>query len=402
MQELKLKDFTYHLPEEKIAKYPMANRDASKLLLYRQGEMEHRVFHHLPEILEEGDVLYFNNTKVIPARMHFRKSTGALIEIFLLNPMHPSKVMEEAMQAKKSTEWQCVVGNLKKWKGESLHTTLQINNRLIQFSAFLVDRNKKIVKFTWEEEAISFLDIINHLGETPLPPYLHRESEQADLTTYQTVYGKKEGAVAAPTAGLHFTGKVLEQLQQKGVQLQELTLHVGAGTFQPIKTEEVAQHDMHVEQVVLRRENLLPLVEENKRVVAVGTTSLRTLESTYWFGVKLLKNNGNASFDIAKNDPYNPDWGELPSAAQAMKAVLEYMDHQQCTQLIGHTGIFIYPGYQFRVCEVLITNFHLPASTLILLIAAFVGDDWKKIYEEALKKDYRFLSYGDSSVLFRG
>ncbi len=393
---IQLSDYSYHLPDERIARYPVDPRDSSKLLVYKEGQIEHDNFHNLVNYLPEHSFLVFNDTKVIPARIYFRKSTGAIIEVFLLTPVAPSQRLHDAMQTTEKCVWECMIGNKKRLKeGESYE--LRIDSAL-QVNISLVDADKNRVEFSWKtsSEPVPFVEVLRCLGQIPLPPYLKRATEQKDLDTYQTVYSKVEGAVAAPTAGLHFTNNVFEQLTQKDIRHDFVTLHVGAGTFLPVKVQNVVEHAMHTEQVVFSKaliENLLRNVES---IVAVGTTSARSLESLYWFGVKLLEKESKVFF-IEKLYPYQQR--QLPTPSQSLDAVLSMMETAGIDELAGETQIFILPSYTFKICKGLITNYHQPESTLMLLVAAFVGDDWKAIYEAALKNDYRFLSYGDSSLL---
>jgi len=402
--QISLEAYDYQLPDERIARFPLDQRDHAKLLHYRQGTIQDRVFYELPDLLPSDSQLFFNNTKVIPARLFFQKESteqgpGANIEIFLLNPVAPSTIIGEAMLTKEACNWHCMIGKQKKWKaGQVLQRKLQLGETELLLKAEIVDRDEKTVRFTWDAPEVIFVDIVEAAGQVPLPPYLKREATEADRPRYQTVYSQKEGAVAAPTAGLHFTPEVLQQLSDKGFQQHYLTLHVSAGTFQPIKAQDIRQHPMHSEQVLLSRENVERLVHAAGPVIAVGTTSLRTLESLYWYGV-MLSQNPEASFRVPKLIADETPEGKTLSLSEAMQEVLDYMDRKQLDQLMGETEIFIFPGYKFRVIEGLITNFHMPKSTLILLIAALIGDDWKKIYNHALTNDYRFLSYGDSSLL---
>lgn len=402
---IQLESYHYDLPDERIARYPLEKRDQAKLLLYQNGKIQDRTFYELPKLLPAQSHLFFNATKVIPARLFFQKPAtsqgeGAHIEVFLLNPVAPSHVIGEAMLAKQKCSWHCMIGNKKKWKSELvLQKSLIVNNQEIKLSASLENTEKQIVSFSWDQSEITFVDIVEAIGRTPLPPYLKREATDEDKPRYQTVYSRNEGAVAAPTAGLHFTPEVLKALETNGIQQDYLTLHVSAGTFQPIKAQDITQHPMHSEQMVITKAHVKHLLEHDKgKIIAVGTTSLRTLESLYWYGV-LLSRDSNASFKIPKLIAYQEKPENLPSLQESMKNILSYMELRGLDQLMGETEIFIYPGYQFRVCQGLITNFHLPKSTLILLIAAFVGEDWKQIYQHALENNYRFLSYGDSSLL---
>jgi S-adenosylmethionine:tRNA ribosyltransferase-isomerase len=391
MKELNINDFTYELPSDRIALYPLEKRDQSKLLVYQHGKIAHERFHSLVDFLPGNALLFFNDTKVIPARLHFAKETGAVIEIFLLHPVSPSSLVAEAMLAQTQSSWKCTIGNLKRWKDDVL--VKELGNSTLE--ARLLNREEGIVEFRWTEN-ISFAEIITRSGETPLPPYLKRKPESTDRDRYQTVYAHYEGAVAAPTAGLHFTGDILQALKQKGISTDYVTLHVSAGTFQPVKVQNAAEHTMHNEQVLVSRNNINNLLQ-GKFIIPVGTTSMRTLESLYWYGVK-LHNDPEAIFTIQQHDPYQPHTS-LPSTQQALEAVAAYMDRNQLDILTGETSIYIMPGYTFRICKGLVTNFHQPGSTLILLVAAFVGDNWKTIYQQALANDYRFLSYGDSSLL---
>jgi S-adenosylmethionine:tRNA ribosyltransferase-isomerase len=410
MQSLPLSAFTYDLPADRIALYPLPERDQSKLLVYQEGHIEHRTFTNITEYLPENTLLVFNNTRVIPARLHFSKDTGATIEIFLLSPITPSPLVAQAMLATGTATWHCTIGNLKKWTDG---TVLKKDLGVITLEARLEDRARGLVAFTWGRLVqstdtntvdrglwtvdITFAEVIGRSGETPLPPYLKRKAEQTDRDRYQTVYARAEGAVAAPTAGLHFTPHVLDALTQKGIRTDFLTLHVSAGTFQPVKTENAAEHTMHQEQVLVTRANLQNLLDPTRRIVPVGTTSMRTLESLYWYGVN-LGTDTNAPFTIRQHDPYEAK-GPLPSRHEALQRVLHTMERLNLETLTGETAIYIMPGYTFRVCDALVTNFHQPASTLILLVAAFIGEDWRKVYNEAMEKGYRFLSYGDSSLL---
>lgn len=393
MEHIAVQDYWYHLPEDRIAKHPLAERDTSKLLLYNKGKIEHQQFSHLPALLPAGATLFFNNTKVIPARIRFTKKTGAAIEVFLITPIHPTSEVAQAMIAKSPVQWECIIGNIKRWKDEAL----ELNQNGVTVTAKLIDRASNRVEVSWEPQQLSFAEMIEKIGETPLPPYLGREAEESDKENYQTVYSKAQGAVAAPTAGIHFTDRILQTLEERGIHQDFLTLHVSAGTFQPIKTENALDHVMHAEQMIITADNVRNLLKSNS-IISVGTTSMRTLESLYWYGVKLI-DNPNAAFLIRQEDAY-----QLPqhiSREDSLRAILSTMETLQKNSITGSTSIFIRPGYQFRICEGLITNFHQPGSTLMLLVAAFVGNDWRTIYQQALDNDYRFLSYGDSSLLWK-
>jgi S-adenosylmethionine:tRNA ribosyltransferase-isomerase len=397
---IRLEEYEYDLPDERIARYPLDSRDSSRLLVYDQGAIVHDHFSSIPGYLPAETLLVYNDTRVIPARVYFQKVTGATIELLLLHPELPTRTINDAMLIRNECVWECMIGNKKKWKtGDSLSAKLQVNSTEVELIATYHDFENNLVQLNWEAD-VTFLDIVQALGEIPLPPYLKRDVEEIDKTTYQTVYAKQEGAVAAPTAGLHFTERVFDQLDTKGIVRTSLTLHVGAGTFQPIKATSVIGHPMHAEQVVYTQELIKKLLLRVDHVIAVGTTSLRSLESLYWFGVKLFRKE-TTDFWIEKLYPYPLLEGELPSAREALQAILDYMVQNKVNQLVGETEIFIFPGYQFQICKGLITNYHQPGSTLVLLVAAFVGPDWKRIYDEAFEKGYRFLSYGDSSLLWR-
>jgi S-adenosylmethionine:tRNA ribosyltransferase-isomerase len=389
---ISIKDYSYDLPDERIALHPLPERDQSRLLLYNSGSIEHHQFTNLANLLPEASFLFFNDTKVIPARILFRKETGAEIEVFLLTPIAPAEIAQ-SMAATGEVTWKCAVGNAKRWTdGLVLERKLEENT----LKARLIDREKNTVSFQWTGNA-SFAEMVNRAGQIPLPPYLNRAVEPEDEDRYQTVYSHNEGAVAAPTAGLHFTDRTFGSLEAKGIHHDFLTLHVSAGTFQPVKSDNADEHVMHHEQMVVSLRNIENVLRNDKKIAAVGTTSMRTLESLYWYGVQLIRRHDHR-FNIKQDDPYTTD-GPLPSRKEAFEQIRKMMVERQITTLTGETSIFIKPGYTFRVCDALITNFHQPASTLILLIAAFVGEDWRKIYEEALIHQYRFLSYGDSSLL---
>jgi S-adenosylmethionine:tRNA ribosyltransferase-isomerase len=427
MQHIKLTDYTYDLPDERIAKFPLSKRDESKLMVYQQGKITHSVFKNITDYLPKNSLLVFNNTKVIPARIHFQKPTGAVIQIFLLHPIAPTSVINLAMEVMETCVWECMIGNRKRWKkGDVLSQIIRVENQDIEVKAEIEDEEKNYVRLSWqvvshksqvvsEDDSqelkseqplttydlrlttkISFVDLIQALGTIPLPPYLNRETEASDSETYQTVYSEKKGAVAAPTAGLHFTEEVLQNLEKQGFKQDFLTLHVGAGTFQPIKMENIIEHKMHNEQVVFTKRNIEILLENLGNIIPVGTTSMRTLESIYWFGVKFLKGDTSPLL-IEKLYPYQHE--NLPSVEDSLKAILLKMNELNLEEITAETEIFIFPSYHFKICKGIITNYHQPESTLILLIAALIGEDWRKVYHEAMTNDYRFLSYGDSSLL---
>lgn len=390
-----LSEFTYPLPDERIAKYPLADRSASKLLHYNNGSIEDKVFKNISDILKTNSSLFFNNTKVIPARLFFQKETGAKIEIFLLHPISPTNIVQLAMEVKGEAVWECMIGNSKKWKHQDiLKQIIQIEGKDLLIQAQRIEGENKQVRLIWDE-SIQFSEIVEALGNIPLPPYLNRDTEENDLLTYQTVYSKEKGAVAAPTAGLHFTDDILEDIENKNIDCNYLTLHVGAGTFMPVKHDNVLEHPMHNEQIVISKSCIEAIINSKNDIIPVGTTSMRSLESLYWYGVKLSR--GDEKFFIPKMYAY-----EQPSdlsRKESFQLILDYMNKNSTNIIIGETEIFIFPSYKFKTCDGLITNFHQPASTLIMLVAALIGDDWKKVYNHALDNDYRFLSYGDSSLL---
>ncbi len=392
MKNLPLKDYLYELPDEQIALHPLERRDQSKLLFSNKGNISHHTFADIQNLIPPKATLFFNDTKVIPARLHFKKETGATIEIFLLAPIEPSTLMVQAMAAKNECTWHCMIGNLKRWP---TNTMLTLHLPETNLNATLVDSKEGRVNFIWSGD-FTFAEILTLSGKIPLPPYIHREVEENDKDRYQTVYSHHEGAVAAPTAGLHFTNLILEKLKDKGINHDFFTLHVSAGTFQPIKVDDAAEHTMHNEQVIVSLQNLDNIIA-SEFVIPVGTTSMRTLESLYWYGVKLLQNS-KCEFNITQHDPYLPH-ESLPEKRDALNAVKNFMVRNKLSTITGNTSIYIMPGYTFRICQGLITNFHQPGSTLILLVAAFVGQHWRSIYKSALENDYRFLSYGDSSFL---
>lgn len=400
-KDIKIADFNYPLPEERIAKFPLPKRDASKLLVYRHGEISEDVFSALPDYLPEDSVMVFNNTKVIMARMHFQKSTGALVEIFLLEPVCPADY-QVMFLTNERCEWCCLVGNLKKWKEGPLTRQVVAGNRTLTLTATRTGEmhSGQRVTFSWDDKEVSFAEIIDAVGELPIPPYLNRKSEESDKTTYQTVYSKIKGSVAAPTAGLHFTDDVLRRLDERGIVREELTLHVGAGTFRPVKSERIEGHEMHSEQFCVQRSTIQRLMGAQGRVVAVGTTSVRTLESLYYIGAKLLKQpcGGDCTFRVSQWEPYGEDAPNV-NPTEALEAIVDHLDRQGLTALHAATQIIIAPGYEYKIVNRLVTNFHQPQSTLLLLVSAFVHGDWKRIYDYALSHDFRFLSYGDSSLL---
>lgn len=396
IEEIQASEFQYILPESHIAKYPLAERADSKLLVYHQGNLRHLQFKNLSDLLDPNYSLVFNNTRVIAARIHFQRSTGARIELFLLQPAEGFADPGDAMLARGECQWICMIGNLKKWGQEEVLTLPLPEGGIVQ--ARLLDRETRRVHFTWTPAETVWHKILESIGKIPLPPYLNREHEELDKEAYQTVYASKEGAVAAPTAGLHFTEALLSSLNKKGVPFHHLTLHVSAGTFQPLQDGNIAHHPMHKEQIITDIETIKNLIGDNRHRIAVGTTSLRSLESLYWYG-QMLELNPEASFFIPKLYPYEVKAEALLSRVKALENVLKYMESKNMKTLAGETEIMIMPGYKLRNADSLITNFHQPGSTLLVLISVFTGEKWKEMYAEALGLNYRFLSYGDSSWL---
>lgn len=398
-KNIQIIDFTYDLPDERVAKYPLGNRDQSKLLVYKDGNISENAFNTIAQQIPEDTTLVFNNTKVIQARLIFHKETGARIEIFCLEPLSPADYAM-AFQAKDHSTWKCIVGNLRKWKGGILSMPFFYEGKEYHLQAQRVNdlEGAQEVGFSWDNPDLSFSEVLELTGRIPIPPYLHRDSEGSDLVRYQTVYSKYEGSVAAPTAGLHFTDEIFNDFAAKAIQRQELTLHVGAGTFKPVKAQCIGGHEMHTEHIQVTKSTLSNIVSQGDRIIAVGTTSVRTLESLYWMGVKILESKSSPDL-LGQWEAY-----ELPqhySVSEAYDAIVDYLDNRGDDLFTAATQIIIAPGYSFRVICGLVTNFHQPQSTLLLLISALVGDDWRKIYDYALKNDFRFLSYGDSSLLWR-
>ena len=399
-KHIKISEFNYPLPDERIAKFPLANRDESKLLVYRQGEVSEDRFTSLPDYLEPGEMMVFNNTKVIQARLHFRKETGALIEVFCLEPIAPNDYVLSFQQTKKCS-WLCMVGNLKKWKEGTLKREVEVKGKTITLSATRGEcrGTSHWIDFEWDDDSLTFADVLEAVGELPIPPYLNRETQESDKQTYQTVYSKIKGSVAAPTAGLHFTERVLKALDEKGIDREELTLHVGAGTFKPVKSEEIEGHEMHTEYISVNKGTIEKLIAHGGKTIAVGTTSVRTLESLYYIGI-LIHLNPEANQEelhVKQWMPYEPHPALTP--VESLQNILDYLNRNNMEALHTSTQIIIAPGYEYKIVKKIVTNFHQSQSTLLLLVSAFVKGDWKKIYDYALSHDFRFLSYGDSSLL---
>ena len=416
-KHIHISDYNYDLPDSRIAKFPLKERDHSKLLIYDHGTVSEDIFYNLPQHLPAGALMVFNNTRVIQARMHFRKETGALIEVFLMEPAEPADY-EQMFQTTGKCSGLCRVGNLKKWKEGTLHRDFEIKGHQLTLNATM-DRSRTAEKsggtnywidFEWDNDQVNFADILEAVGELPIPPYLNRETQESDKTTYQTVYSKIKGSVAAPTAGLHFTDRVLKDVDAHGIVRDEVTLHVGAGTFKPVKSEEIEGHNMHTEYIVVHRHTFEHLLEHQCRAIAVGTTSVRTLESLYYMGVKALTHPDISEEELHVNqwEPYDLPHdeqglvivdGKSVTVEQAIRALLDYLDRDGLEALHSSTQIIIAPGYTYKIVKMLITNFHQPQSTLLLLVSAFLHGDWRKVYDYALSHDFRFLSYGDSSLL---
>src|SRR5574344_1359233 len=392
-KHIKISEYDYPLPDDRIAKFPLQIRDQSKLLVYNKGNISDTHFTSLPDYLEKGELMIFNNTKVIQARLHFHKQTGALMEIFCLEPASPSDYALSFQQRGKCS-WLCMIGNLKTWKDGQLTRQGDISGKNIEFTAMRGDIHgtSHWIDFEWNDDTITFADVLEAVGELPIPPYLNRDTEESDKETYQTVYSKIKGSVAAPTAGLHFTERVLKAIDDKGVDKCELTLHVGAGTFQPVKTEKIGGHQMHTEVIEVPKSAILQIKASLEQVIAVGTTSVRTLESLYYIGLRL--SSGNEDLFVSQWEPYMSK-SDMP-VEDALNAILNFMDLHGLRVLNASTQIIIAPGYEFKIVKGFITNFHQPKSTLLLLLAAFIGDNWKQMYDYALSGGFRFLSYGDS------
>ncbi len=397
--DIDINDYTYPLTDDRIAKFPLEERDRSRLLVHKNGTIVSDVFKNLSRHLSPESFLVLNNTRVVRARLFFRKPTGAVIEVFCLEPVEPTSEIQSAFQQKGSAVWKCLVGNARRWKEGLLTRDYEGDGKKITLTAGIKEKTRGtfLLEFSWTPRELTFAEMLEQTGKIPLPPYFHREAEEVDKTRYQTVYAEYDGSVAAPTAGLHFTDEVFGSLKQKNILYDYVTLHVGAGTFKPVGEGGIKQHEMHTEQVVVNRALIGKLLQHRKNIIAVGTTSVRTLESLYWFGVKLRK-DPHAHFHIKQFDPYDTTVGSDLPPEKALENVLRYLDEQNSDELTGSTQLLIAPGYSYRMINGMVTNFHQPRSTLLLLIAAWLGDRWKTIYDYALKNDFRFLSYGDSCL----
>ena len=401
-KDISINDFTYPLPDEKVARFPLEERGASKLLVFRNENISDQSFCDLPDLFSKDDLLVFNQTRVVQARLFFHTTVGAKIEVFCLEPLN-NKTIPEAMLDQGESRWLCMVGNARKWKADEILRLEIKQNGLEYIDIKLVERTNDgfAIQFNWADSNISFAELLDFAGFLPLPPYLKRDAESQDKIRYQTVYALEQGSVAAPTAGLHFTTDIFARLKSQGVACSYVTLHVGAGTFKPVKAARMEDHDMHAEELHVTIELIESIANCNGKISAVGTTTLRTLESVYWTSVRLMKNpDSKISIDVSQWEPYQEPQEELPNRKQAFSFLANLMRSRGMETIQGKTQIIIAPGYTIRTIHVLITNFHQPQSTLLLLVSACIGDDWKMVYEHALQSNYRFLSYGDSSALF--
>lgn len=404
---LRIADYTYHLPAERIAAHPLSDRDASKLLVYDKGNITESIYRNITEHLPADSLIIFNDTKVIEARILFQKNTGGVIEIFCLEPHEQYKDITSAMLQQGKVWWKCMIGGASKWKhGMQLQKEITHNNEKILLNAAIAERRSDsfIIEFTWTPAHLSFAALLHEAGLIPLPPYIKREPDQDDKTRYQTIYAHADGSVAAPTAGLHFTKNILEQLQQKNIQPLYVTLHVGAGTFKPVKSETIGEHDMHAEFIQVNANAVEALIEAkasiDKKIIAVGTTSFRTLESLYWMGIKIINDPAihPDELSLSQWEPYHLSI-DVISTQQALSALLQWMQKNEMTSITAKTQLLVAPGYSLKIVDILVTNFHQPQSTLLLLVAAVAGQDWKNIYNYALSHDFRFLSYGDGCLI---
>jgi S-adenosylmethionine:tRNA ribosyltransferase-isomerase len=398
-----MEDLSYILPERFIAKYPLAQRNSSKLLIYQQGDITHQIFRELPSLISPDILMVFNDTRVVQARLIFQKKTGSRIEVFCLEPYEPAEYFQAFQQTSEST-WKCLVGNAKKWKSGLLDLEVLLSTGKHKGSLLLKaektgrDKDAYFIKFRWDPGDVPFGEILEEAGKTPIPPYLKRDSEQRDKHTYQTVYSLIDGSVAAPTAGLHFTDAVLEQIDRKGIARLSLTLHIGAGTFQPVSMDDPEKHSMHAEHFFVSRRAVQTLLDHQGEIMAVGTTTTRVLETIHWLGLRLANDRqyGESTLFLDQWEAYGMPEG---SRKESLRQVLKYMEENGLEIIKGITRLMIIPGYRFSMVDKMITNFHQPGSTLLMLVAAFIGEDWRKVYEYALANDFRFLSYGDSSLL---
>lgn len=397
-------NYDYELPEERIAQFPLDQRDESRLLIYQNGNLTKDRFYNLPDYLPDNCLLIRNETKVIRARLLFKKESGAPIELFCLEPVSPTKELQQAFEQKSPVVWRCLVGNSRRWKSGKLFKKLDSGGTAFNFMAERIEQfpDHSLIRFEWDSPLLSFSEIVLLAGIIPLPPYMNRETVDSDAERYQTIYARTEGSVAAPTAGLHFTDSVIEKLKSKNISIEEVTLHVGAGTFKPVGKEDVRDHVMHAENITISKKTIQKILKKiNEPIIIVGTTSMRTIESLYWFGIKLLVDKKpTREININQWDPYDPIYNCGIPANKSLQAAIHFMEEKGLDEISGFTQLMIIPGYKFRIPNALITNFHMPKSTLLLLVSAFIGDDWKAAYDYALRNDFRFLSYGDSCLFF--
>ena len=409
VQNISIEDYNYPLPDERIAKYPLGERDASKLLVLKNGEITSSHFKNIDDFLPKDSLLIFNETKVVRARLQFTKESGASIEIFCLEPITGNGDYQLAFSSASPSRWRCLVGNSRRWKSDKLTMAVEVTKTprhqdtktKATLYAERVEKNDNysVIEFSWEPAELSFAEILEAAGEIPLPPYLHREAEASDRERYQTVFAKHEGSVAAPTAGLHFTNELIDKLKSEGIAFEEVTLHVGAGTFRPVSSETIGEHEMHSETIVVRKSCIENLIKNcDKTIIPVGTTSMRTIESLYWIGLMLIE-EGLEERNLHLNQwfPYK-ERESLPSAEESLSTILKYMEKHQMNVFHASTALMIAPSCKINIAKALITNFHQPKSTLLLLVSALIGDKWKEAYQYALNNDFRFLSYGDSCL----
>jgi len=399
--EISIQDYNYPLPDNRIAQHPVQQRDKSKLLISNKGLIQESIFENIGEFLPSNSLIIFNDTKVIRARMQFKKETGARIEIFILEPLSPTKEIQNAFQVSSSCQWKCLIGNAKKWKSGKLKLEVEFQGKKVELFAEKMEAigNSFRVIFSWNPSKLTFSDILMANGSIPLPPYMKRDTNKEDIERYQTIYAKHQGSVAAPTAGLHFTDDVIKRLVDKNIKENYVSLHVGAGTFKPVSSDQIKDHEMHTEQVVIHKDLVEDLLKyQNKKIISVGTTTTRSLESLYWYGCKLIADE-NANFNIKQWEPYENE--NNITTTQSLGAVLKYMNKNGIDEIHGDTQIIIAPSYSFKIVDILITNFHQPKSTLLLLVSAFYGEQWRESYNYALENDFRFLSYGDSCLFYK-
>lgn len=403
--DININEFDYHLPEDKIAQFPLSGRDESKLLIYKKGLISEDIFKNIPNHLPENSLLVFNETKVIRARLLFHKPNGATIELFCLEPILPTRELQQAFEQNSGVVWKCMVGNSRRWKSGKLQKSISNNGSTFILSAERLQQmqDQSFIRFEWEPSALSFSEILVHTGIIPLPPYMKRKAIKSDAERYQTIYARAEGSVAAPTAGLHFTEAVFQKLDQKKIDRVDLTLHVGAGTFKPVTQNEIKNHEMHFEKILIHKNTVQQILDHlSENITVVGTTSMRTVESLYWFGVKLMIDKKSPEeIDIKQWDSYDPIYNCEIRPRDSLMEVLNYMGKHSLETVSGQTQLMIVPNYRFRIPNILITNFHMPKSTLLLLVSAFIGKGWKQVYEYALEHDFRFLSYGDACLFFK-